>query len=50
LPVASGVHLPQLASEPLPGTGASSAIVRTRATLSVVAAADPDPLPDLLIL
>jgi hypothetical protein len=49
LPVASGVHLPLSASEPLPVSGASSATVRPRATLSVVAAADPEPFSDLLI-
>jgi hypothetical protein len=49
LPVASGVHLPLSAGEPLPDPGASSATVQPRATPSVVAAADPEPFYDLLI-
>jgi hypothetical protein len=43
LPVASGVRLPLQAGKPLPGTGVSSTIIRFRATLSVVAAPDPEP-------
>jgi hypothetical protein len=49
LPVASGVHQPLSAGEPLPVSGASSATVQPRATQSVVAAADPEPFYDLLI-